>query len=237
MLKFFRETRQSLLSEGKLSKYLLYAIGEILLVMIGILLALQVNNWNQDLKDIRKEKLILKELNKEFKLNKEQLDTVLYHHNRIAEGLKNVTDIMPITFEDISLDSLTTDLWKTFKCYTFNPSNGTTNALINSGSIELIRNEELRHLLISWNDLIFDYQEEEIIQQQFGYDYYNPYFLEYFNWDLDFSDPRNDLKMLTTLKFENLLKEQQSNNDNILKGVELGRVQAALEKIIELTES
>ncbi|WP_273567361.1 DUF6090 family protein [Maribacter halichondriae] len=48
MIKFFRKIRQRLLTENKFSKYLLYAIGEIVLVMIGILLALQVNNWNEN---------------------------------------------------------------------------------------------------------------------------------------------------------------------------------------------
>ena len=47
MIKFFRKIRQKLLTENKLSKYLLYAIGEIVLVVIGILIALQINNWNQ----------------------------------------------------------------------------------------------------------------------------------------------------------------------------------------------
>ncbi|WP_273567484.1 DUF6090 family protein [Maribacter halichondriae] len=56
MIKFFRKIRQNLLSEGKTGKYLKYAIGEILLVIIGILIALQINNWN----DIRIER---KELN------------------------------------------------------------------------------------------------------------------------------------------------------------------------------
>ncbi|BAO76456.1 DUF6090 family protein [Winogradskyella sp. PG-2] len=56
MIKFFRKIRQNLLSEGKTGKYFKYAIGEIVLVMIGILLALQVSNWN----DKRLEKLTLK---------------------------------------------------------------------------------------------------------------------------------------------------------------------------------
>ncbi len=46
MIKFFRKIRQRLLSDNKFSKYLIYRIGEIGLVMVGILLALQVNNWN-----------------------------------------------------------------------------------------------------------------------------------------------------------------------------------------------
>ena len=47
MIKFFRKIRQRLLTENKFSKYLLYAIGEIILVVIGILIALQINNWNE----------------------------------------------------------------------------------------------------------------------------------------------------------------------------------------------
>jgi len=59
MLKLFRRIRQKLIRKGNLKKYLIYAIGEILLVMIGILLALQVNNWNEDRKDKKVEKQIL----------------------------------------------------------------------------------------------------------------------------------------------------------------------------------
>ncbi|WP_406684817.1 DUF6090 family protein [Seonamhaeicola sp. MEBiC1930] len=57
MIKFFRKIRQKLLSEGKTGKYLQYAIGEIILVVIGILLALQINNWNE----ARKNKILEKE--------------------------------------------------------------------------------------------------------------------------------------------------------------------------------
>ena len=46
MLRFFRKIRQRLITDNKFSKYLLYAVGEILLVVIGILVALQINNWN-----------------------------------------------------------------------------------------------------------------------------------------------------------------------------------------------
>jgi hypothetical protein len=47
MLKFFRGIRRKLLEDGSLGKYLIYAIGEILLIMIGIFLALELNNWNE----------------------------------------------------------------------------------------------------------------------------------------------------------------------------------------------
>jgi hypothetical protein len=62
MIKFFRTIRQNLLNEGKTSKYLKYAIGEIVLVVIGILIALAINNWNEDRKSDVVELKLLEEL-------------------------------------------------------------------------------------------------------------------------------------------------------------------------------
>ena len=63
MISLFRKIRQKLLKQDKAFEYLKYAIGEILLVVIGILIALQVNNWNEDLKNQREAVAILKNLN------------------------------------------------------------------------------------------------------------------------------------------------------------------------------
>ena len=59
MIKFFRKIRQKLLTENKFSKYLIYAIGEIILVVIGILIALQINNWNHERLNRKQEIKIL----------------------------------------------------------------------------------------------------------------------------------------------------------------------------------
>lgn len=64
MIKFFRKIRQNLLTHNKFSKYLLYAFGEILLVVIGILIALQINNWNEDRKSQIQELNILENVKK-----------------------------------------------------------------------------------------------------------------------------------------------------------------------------
>ncbi len=56
MIKFFRRIRQQLLTENKFSKYVLYAIGEIILVVVGILMALSINNWNSNQKNLVAEK-------------------------------------------------------------------------------------------------------------------------------------------------------------------------------------
>ncbi|MBL0025804.1 MAG: hypothetical protein IPO98_12775 [Saprospiraceae bacterium] len=74
MIKAFRNIRQKLLHSGKLKSYMAYAIGEIALVMIGILLALQVNNWNQTRLQRTEESNILSNLHTEFLENKIELD-------------------------------------------------------------------------------------------------------------------------------------------------------------------
>ncbi len=73
MIKFFRRIRQNLLLENKTGKYLKYAIGEIILVVIGILFALQINTWNQERKDRIKENEILLDLAENLETNKKIL--------------------------------------------------------------------------------------------------------------------------------------------------------------------
>ena len=69
MIKFFRKIRQKLLIENKLSKYLLYAIGEILLVVIGIMIALYVNNKNQERGEEMEIKAALVEIQRDLALD------------------------------------------------------------------------------------------------------------------------------------------------------------------------
>ena len=74
MIKFFRKIRQNLLNENKTSKYLKYAIGEIVLVVIGILIALQINTWNEERKTKIEETSALENIQRDFKKNKELLN-------------------------------------------------------------------------------------------------------------------------------------------------------------------
>lgn len=74
MIKFFRQIRQKFLEQNKIGNYLKYAIGEIFLVVIGILIALSINNWNEDQKLQKKEKLYLERLKEEALWNVDILD-------------------------------------------------------------------------------------------------------------------------------------------------------------------
>lgn len=78
MIKFFRRIRQRLLSEKKITKYLIYAAGEIFLVVIGILIALQINNWNNHRIEGKKELAYLKRLQEDI-----QSDRVFLDENRL----------------------------------------------------------------------------------------------------------------------------------------------------------
>ena len=103
MIKFFRRIRQNLLNEGKTSKYFKYAIGEILLVVIGILIALQINNWNEQRKNKAKEKAILASIHKEFTKNKIQLDSVLFHHKKSYKACIRLSEKFPLIIENENL--------------------------------------------------------------------------------------------------------------------------------------
>ena len=239
MIKFFRHIRQQLLSENKTGKYFKYAIGEIVLVVIGILIALQINNWNENRLKLNKESAILANIHKEFKGNKKQLDSVLYQHNLAHNACKEIINFFPITSKPkpIELDSLSRYMWDSYGGMTFNPSQSSINALTNTSSFDIISNEHLRDLLISWNDLIEDYQEEELRSRAYLWEQYDPYFAKNFDWDINFKDPRNNFEALQTLEFEYLIKNRSDLFDQILySSGELQKVQKTLDDIIALSK-
>lgn len=85
MIKFFRKIRQNLLIENKTGKYFKYALGEIVLVVIGILIALQVNNWNEE----RKNQLLASNILRDFISDIKKVSTDLSYHVKFsAQELK-----------------------------------------------------------------------------------------------------------------------------------------------------
>ena len=81
MIKFFRNIRQNLLMEEKTGKYLKYAIGEIILVVLGILIALQINNWNENRLINKEVNTYLNNLTHEFLEEQETLDAIIKYHS------------------------------------------------------------------------------------------------------------------------------------------------------------
>jgi len=196
MIKFFRRIRQQLLSENKFTKYLIYAAGEIVLVVIGILIALQINKNREAQLAREKEQVYLKEIHLDFLSNKEQLDSIryinrearkagerlVYHIDQIKQNYK------PRNYSSYPfLDSMATYQGKLFANKSYNPKNGTVNALINSSSFDLIQNDSLRRMLVTWNDVLGDYLEEEYFQRKFLFDEYYPWIRSHYNYADEFS--------------------------------------------------
>ena len=108
MIKFFRHIRKSLLNEGKTSKYFKYAIGEIILVVIGILIALQINNWNENKKVKEKERQVLTEIISDLEFTLQDLDRVVNSRtNNLKRTINSINTIIDVLENDkIYHDSL-----------------------------------------------------------------------------------------------------------------------------------
>ena len=244
MIKIFRRIRYNLMEQNKTSKYLKYAIGEIVLVVIGILIALSINNWNENRIARNKEKLLLKELNTEFKQNKIEFDSARYYHKRALNSAEYIISKFPIDVKTINFDSLGLHSHYMRWYYTFNPSEGITNALSSSSSYDLISNNDLRKTLISWNDILKDYQEEEILAVSNYKNHLKPYEKKHmvFGWNNYkdfFNDPRIDIRFLETLEFGNYVRDRHFDLKEIL-GSETGEMDLVLNtinRIIELSET
>ena len=101
MIRFLRKIRQKLLSENRLSKYLLYAIGEIILIVVGILIALSINNWNEVKKGRKLETKILNEILSNLESDLINLNECIANNNRFiyheTEVLEHLNNNLPIT--------------------------------------------------------------------------------------------------------------------------------------------
>ena len=170
MFKFFRRIRQDLISNGKTTKYFKYAIGEIALVMIGILLALQVSNWNAINKEQKVEKRYLSELILDLKTDSlviskfiNDSDTQLKYKNNLIEMFNNKA-----TFSEDSLAIFFNIQWQV--TYSFNPITTTLDEMKSTGNIGIIRNSDLRRKILETynNYTIHINQDQSIYDEQQG---------------------------------------------------------------------
>ena len=178
MIKFFRNIRQKLIEQENIRKYLLYAIGEIFLVVIGILIALQVNNWNEQRKQNNRENELLTQLKGDINLLLDELDEdITYLQDRVA-----VTDTL-IFFDEIGKGKN----WAIYSKNHFSgnpmvfPTRATFDNLKSIG-VELISDLELRNRITdlydrklirssTWEDEVYKYQDrvEIILEESFKY--------------------------------------------------------------------
>lgn len=156
MIKFFRQIRHRLLTDNKFSKYLLYAIGEIALVMIGILLALQVNNWNDE------RKLKVDEINTLYNF-RENLSNDLLSFDSSLQYIQRASNSMELVLSLMKQDKPYQDSLK----YHFGMINSLITPSINTSTFEslksknlnLISNKNLRQHII----LLYDSENNHMV--------------------------------------------------------------------------
>ena len=150
------------MEQNKIRTYLLYAVGEIFLVVIGILLALQVNNWNESRKKNIQELEILYDLKNEFINNRTELELAI---KRKEVGLHNFDRrIKSIIKKD---DKALFEQNFNGGGNTFNPSEGVKATIIATGQINLLQNDSLKFALANWGSKVKDIQQDEMAHLDF----------------------------------------------------------------------
>lgn len=241
MIKFFRNIRKKLAAENKFMAYSRYAIGEIILVVIGILIALQINNWNIKRLNQEKENRYLLEMRNNLKSDILSIQRVLDFNQEkealIFEcfGLLNVNN--PISGPEIFGPRI-----QTLGSYNyFTPNDLGFKNLISSENISLIENDSLRQHLLEYYSFDFEFGTQKRVEEvtRKFVDYILPKittkerFAIIYNVDLDL--PRNDeikIKndsqiishlqlMQVVITFQNdLLNEKKNNIEDLIESVQ-----------------
>ncbi|MEJ2003822.1 MAG: DUF6090 family protein, partial [Cyclobacteriaceae bacterium] len=168
MIRLLRKVRLESASQKRLGKYLLYAIGEIILVVIGILIALAINNANQNRQLAQKERAYLFGLQNEFQTSKRKLEELIRVNRENLNGARQLLNISDA--EQIPEDSVISGyLYATFaNDITYNPNTSILTEMINTGSLKDISNDSLRMSLTMWIATLDDVvkQENDLRQQR-----------------------------------------------------------------------
>ena len=244
MIKFFRKIRQNLLSEGKTGKYLKYAFGEIFLVVIGILIAIQLNTLKNK-NDKRNEEINhLENILSDLKQDRTELIKIIERRKAKAESAK----IMEGYYNSNKVDNLN-DYYSNWTNVLYweahNPSFITFKELINSGKLSSLSNEKIKQLLLQ-----IDYNYNELFEvRKHMYDDYTEYLyspfadiVDYENAIIAWSEPNKNIK-LSRDDVETALKSKRikngftlaSFNNNLLTG-QLTEILTKVDSTIVLVE-
>ncbi len=185
MIKFFRKIRQRRLTDNKFSKYLLYAIGEIVLVVIGILIALYINNWNES---NSKNKVannyinnIQLELNSDLR-NFEQYKSL--NENQINQINDLLIALINDNINNVNEEELIFKLMDAYRPYPFAPKTATYTDMVTSGKMEFIKTIDLRQKIISHYTFLEQTKSHIDRETDYNWNHFIPFFNNegYYEW-------------------------------------------------------
>ena len=219
MIKLFRNIRKQLLNEGKTTKYFKYAIGEIILVVIGILIALAINNWNEGVKTRILETKILKELHNNLILDIDEIHNDVSYMDSINKACSTIKTYLE------THDSPNEALFNTLSILRVTPHfdpNKSGYQLLQSKGVEVISNDSLRNAISLLYERAYPYykryEEERLrfhalhsepVLLNYLYMNFNPsskYYGKFIITNEDYKTIKNDsnfLKLLAAIAFEN----------------------------------
>jgi hypothetical protein len=234
--------RQNLLNEGKTARYLKYAMGEILLVVIGILIALQINNWN-DARKIRANELhYLKNIKLDLIVNIKEMESYLADRTEKISAAKRILghfEGKPVEdFSSFNADGVNIYSWQKFY-----QSNNTFQELVNSGNLAIISNDEIKNVLLNIESLYKKMKSEE---DHFRFDTENMIYTPLYalmdlsplvkNFEFTASGGQSgDATPLTEDFFNEYLKSQQLKNGFVLAVLELTTLNNQMRDMISLS--
>ncbi|WP_445385788.1 DUF6090 family protein [Robiginitalea sp. IMCC44478] len=177
MIKFFRRIRQNLLTEGKTVKYFKYAIGEIILVVIGILIALQINNWNENRKDNFVELKILQSLNNDLITDINNLKGMIKNDSLSIQYNRQLISILKD--ESVNYDASMARMFGDINRYdAFWPQKMGFESLKSKG-LEIIKNDKLKSEIVNLYDFQYAQVSESMDLKKQLYLNTNSIFLDY----------------------------------------------------------
>ena len=166
MIKFFRKIRQNLLSEGKTGKYLKYAIGEIILVMIGILLALQVNNWNEGRKLADSEKLLLKELLNDLEFSKSEIEKALSGNKYLLSKYNSIGNAIE---EDLEFNDSLSSAFSSLAYWSSPYLPKSSFESIKNKDLKIISNPDIRQKLVKFHEFTYVLISEDYNKMEWNF--------------------------------------------------------------------
>ena len=186
MIKFFRKIRQNLLSEGKTGKYFKYAIGEIILVVIGILIALSINNWNENKKNINQSRKHLETIRLNLEDDIKQAETLLAETETTIE----YTNTFLNQFKTLTPIDNNIQLYLIYLMYERNieVNESGINALINSNGMSFI-DENLQVKILDYYRHIEQLKSREINANSEIKAQFEPYVKANYYWIYNKSNP------------------------------------------------
>ena len=167
------------MEQNKNAKYLKYAIGEIVLVVIGILIALQINNWNENRKLKAEENELLTNLSLSFERKLNELEYKNIGREKNINGINRLLENISKQSNAISDDEMFVLMQDIFTWYAVNEEFSIIDMLYSSGKINMISNDSLKAKLISWPDYMEEMLEEQRVLQDLVVNNLNPLISKY----------------------------------------------------------